>query len=108
MGVYKEVPYRDALETMGRKPIDVKGVHVLKASGKHRSRLVAKEFKSRGRPRHARPDATVRGGDDSAYDSGGGRRRQARARARAMREHGGATTPSSYISTCIARTSARA
>lgn len=43
MGVLEKVPYERAHERTGRRPIAVKWVDVVKAGGKYRSRLVAKE-----------------------------------------------------------------
>lgn len=44
------MPCQDALEAIGNKPRGAKRVDVLKTSGKHRSRLVAKEFVHREDP----------------------------------------------------------
>lgn len=44
MDVYKNVQHRVAKEVTRRRPIRMKCIDVLKASDKHRSRLVAKEF----------------------------------------------------------------
>ena len=44
MDVYDKVPYEQAMEKTGRRPIGIKWVDVKKADGRHRSRLVAKEF----------------------------------------------------------------
>lgn len=43
MYFYEKVPFTQAMETTGRKPIGTKWVNVLKTSGKHRSRRVVKE-----------------------------------------------------------------
>lgn len=47
-GVYKKVPYRGAMEVVGKKPAGAKRVDLLKASGTHTSRLVGKELDNGG------------------------------------------------------------
>lgn len=52
MNVYEMVPYAQAVETGGKKPIGMKWVDVFRNSGKHgkhQNRLVAKDFNSRWR-----------------------------------------------------------
>ena len=44
MGVYKKVPYAQAIERTGRRPIGIMWVDVKKADGRQRRRQVAKEF----------------------------------------------------------------
>ena len=44
MGVYTKVPYEQAVGRTGRRPIGSKWVDIKKSDGRHRSRLVAKEF----------------------------------------------------------------
>ena len=44
MGVHKKVPYEQAIERTGRQPTDIKCVDVKKDDGRHKSKLVAKEF----------------------------------------------------------------
>lgn len=48
--MYEKVPHGQAMETTGKNPIGVKWVGVLKTSGRHRSRLVAKEVSNGGDP----------------------------------------------------------
>ena len=45
MSVYMKVPHAQVIERAGRRPIDIiKWVDAKKTDGRHRSRLVAKEF----------------------------------------------------------------
>ena len=47
LGVYKKVPYAQAIERTGRRPKGIKWVDVKKADGRHKRRLVAMEFNNK-------------------------------------------------------------
>lgn len=63
--VYAKVPDSRAVEATGKNPIGVNWVGVLQTSGKHSTRLVAKEFNNGGDPDMNAP---------TPADHGGGRR----------------------------------
>ena len=44
MGVYKKIPYEQAIERTRRQPTNIQWVDLKKADGRHKSKRVAKEF----------------------------------------------------------------